>query len=69
MAKQLLTSKNVKYTEYLIDKDPVKREEMLQRAKGCRTVPQIFIGEHHVGGFDDLKQQQELGRLDELLQD
>jgi len=54
------------YTEINIDEDPEKREEMMQRTQR-RTVPQIYIGELHVGGFDDLSELNRDGKLDELL--
>jgi glutaredoxin 3 len=50
----------------LVDVDPVRREEMMTRT-GRRTVPQIFIGETHVGGFDDLSALDKAGKLDPLL--
>jgi glutaredoxin 3 len=50
----------------LVDKDPAKREEMMTRT-GRRTVPQIFIDETHVGGFDDLSALDKAGKLDPLL--
>ena len=49
-AIDLLRRKNIKFTKYNIAKDTVKREEMLKKSNGAKTVPQIFIGEHHVGG-------------------
>jgi len=67
-AKQLLTAKDEPYTEILIDLDPDRRTEMLQKSGGRRTVPQIFIGEQHVGGFDDLYALDQKGELDPLLQ-
>ncbi len=67
MAERLLTSKGVFITEkILVDKDPAKREEMMTRT-GRRTVPQIFIDETHVGGFDDLSALDKAGKLDPLL--
>lgn len=66
-AKQLLQSKNIQFTEYMVDKDMDKREEMLRLSGGRRTVPQIFINEKHVGGFDDLQKLETEGKLDELL--
>jgi glutaredoxin 3 len=66
-AKSLLDSKGVEYKEILVDKDPSKKEEMLAKSNGRRTVPQIFINDRHIGGFDDLKQLQENGKLDPLL--
>lgn len=65
-AKRLLDSKGVKYTEINIDDNPVLREEMMTRTKR-KTVPQIFVGNLHVGGFDDLVELNHDGRLDELL--
>lgn len=67
-AKQLLAAKGVEYTEVLIDKDMARREEMLARSNGARTVPQIFIGDTHVGGFDDLVALDKSGKLDKLLE-
>ena len=52
-AKALLQSKHVAYTEFLVDMDPAKREEMENKSRR-RSVPQIFIGEQHVGGCDEL---------------
>ncbi|MBU3585529.1 glutaredoxin 3 [Polynucleobacter sp. AM-26B4] len=67
MAERLLISKGVEITEkILVDVDPVRREEMMTRT-GRRTVPQIFIGETHVGGFDDLSALDKAGKLDPLL--
>lgn len=65
-AKRLLDSKNVGYTEINVDEDPARREEMVRRTQR-QTVPQIFIGERHVGGFDDLSELNQSGGLDELL--
>ena len=67
-AKQLLTSKQATYTEIRIDKERGKLEEMLERAKQ-RSVPQIFIGDYHVGGFDKLYALEQAGKLDALLND
>ena len=66
-AKELIKAKGLNYQEYLIDKDPAKREEMLARTNGRRTVPQIFINGDHIGGFDDLKQLNDSGKLDQML--
>lgn len=68
-AKELLTEKGVKYQEILIDKDPAKRDEMLSKTNGARSVPQIFINGQHIGGFDDLKALNDSGKLDSLLRD
>ena len=66
-AKDLLESKNVQYSEVLIDKEPGKLQEMLEKSNGRRTVPQIFINDKHVGGFDDLAALNESGDLDSML--
>ncbi len=65
-AKALLQSKRVPYTEFLVDADPAKREEMEQKSNR-RSVPQIFIGERHVGGCDELYALNRKGELDTLL--
>ncbi len=66
-AKRLLEAKKVSYTEIRIDQVEGARDEMLQRSNGRMTVPQIFIGDTHVGGFDDLQALDRAGRLDPLL--
>lgn len=66
MAKRLLASKGVTPEEVRIDEDPARRDEMMQRT-GRRTVPQIYIGATHVGGFDDLAALDRAGQLDRLL--
>ncbi len=66
-AKRLLAQKGAAFTEIDIGADPARRAEMLQRANGRRTVPQIFIGARHVGGFDDLASLDRKGDLDPLL--
>ncbi|MFV9657120.1 glutaredoxin 3 [Pseudomonas sp. NY15366] len=66
-AKALLTRKGVTYEEIDVSRSPERMAEMLQRSKR-RSVPQIFIGEHHVGGFDDLAALERGGKLDVLLQ-
>ena len=66
-AKRLLDSKGLSYTEHDITMGGPKRDEMLARAPLARTVPQIFIGELHVGGSDDLHALERSGRLDEML--
>jgi glutaredoxin 3 len=65
-AKALLDGKHVAYTEVMVDQDPEKRAEMMQKS-GRRTVPQIFVGDRHVGGFDDLYALDRSGGLDPLL--
>ncbi|HEX7769719.1 MAG TPA: glutaredoxin 3 [Dokdonella sp.] len=67
MAKQFLQRKGLGFEEVRVDTDPPRREEMLQRSDGRRTVPQIFIEGQHVGGFDDLVAADRSGRLQELL--
>ena len=66
-AKRLLDEKGVDYEEFDITMGGPKRDEMLERAPGARTVPQIFIGDTHVGGSDDLATLEREGRLDALL--
>lgn len=66
-AKALLSSKGVAFDDIDITMDKAKREEMLARANGGTTVPQIFIGETHVGGSDDLAALERAGKLDALL--
>ena len=67
-AKKLLGQKGVEYQEYDITMGGEKRAEMLQRAGGRHTVPQIFIDGAHVGGSDDLAALESAGRLDPMLQ-
>ena len=67
-AKKLLTDKGAAFTEIDIEKKPEARAEMIQKAKGRSTVPQIFIGEKHVGGCDDLYDLDDRGQLEPLLQ-
>ena len=66
-AIDLLNRKNIKYTEFNVAKDLSKREEMLKKSNGARTVPQIFIGDHHVGGNDELQKLEKEGKLDSLV--
>ena len=69
MAEKLLQKKGVTHLEkILIDADPAQREIMMART-GRRTVPQIYIGDHHVGGYDDLAALDRAGKLDALLAD
>ena len=67
LAKKLLTAKGVEFTEINVMMAPGMREEMVSRS-GRRTVPQIFIGATHVGGFEDLEELEQAGRLDPLLE-
>lgn len=66
-AIRLLISKGAQVTEIDTARQPGKRAEMMQRANGRRTTPQIFIGETHVGGCDDLYALEQAGKLDQLL--
>lgn len=66
-AKRLLTQKGVEFSEIDVFSDPGRKPEMIQRANGGRTVPQIFVGETHVGGCDDLYALERDGKLDALL--
>ncbi len=66
MAKRLLDKKGATYTEINVDREPGQREIMMQRTKR-RTVPQIYIGDYHVGGFDDLHHLDQQHKLDDLL--
>ncbi len=68
MAKKLLRSKDVAYEEIDVMMHPKRRKEMIQRADGRTSVPQIFIGDTHVGGYDDLAALNDDGKLDPLLQ-
>ncbi|MGK7917647.1 MAG: glutaredoxin 3 [Prochloraceae cyanobacterium] len=66
-AKALLDKKGVQYIEYLIDGDETAREKMAQRANGRRSVPQIFFGDRHIGGCDDIYDLEHQGELDSIL--
>lgn len=66
-AKRLLDEKGVAYIEHDITMGGPQRDEMMKRAPDARTVPQIFIGDEHVGGSDDLAALDRAGRLDALL--
>jgi glutaredoxin 3 len=68
MAERLLASKGVTPDKIRVDLEPEQREHMM-RITGRRTVPQIFIGELHVGGYDDLSALDHAGKLDALLAD
>ena len=67
-AKHLLNKKKVSYTEFDIAIDPSKREEMQKKTNGARTIPQIFIGETYVGGYNELKALETEGKLNSLLE-
>ena len=66
-AKDLLNRKNIKFTEFNVAKDQIKREEMLKKSNGSRTVPQIFIGDLHVGGNVELQALEREGKLNHLI--
>ncbi|OJY96406.1 MAG: glutaredoxin 3 [Lysobacterales bacterium 63-13] len=65
-AKNLLKQKGFDYSEIRVDTDSARREEMLERSGGRRTVPQIFVNGTHIGGFDDLVAADRSGRLAEI---
>lgn len=66
-AKRLLDSKGADFEETNVAINPGKKAEMMQRANGGRTVPQIFIDDVHIGGSDDLHALERVGKLDSLL--
>lgn len=66
-AKRLLAQKGVSFAEIDVLSDPARKPEMIARAGGRRTVPQIFIGETHVGGCDELYDLERAGKLDPML--
>ncbi len=66
-AKALLARKGVRYNEIDVSRDPAERRQMIKRANGRYTVPQIFIGETHVGGSDEIHDLDHRGGLDPLL--
>jgi len=66
-AKHLLSKKKIRYEEIDIGNDSEKREEMLRKSNGLKTVPQIFIDEKHIGGYVELKALENKGELDILL--
>ena len=65
-ARNMLRGKDLTWTEVSLDAEPDKRAEMISRT-GRKTVPQIFIGDFHVGGFDDLNALEQVGDLDRIL--
>ena len=67
-ARGLLTKKDLVFREFNVDEDADSREEMIARSGGRRTVPQIFIGDRHIGGYDDLFALDDSGELDRLIQ-
>ena len=66
-AKRLLNAKGASFAEIDVSRDPALRDKMMERAGGRRSVPQIFIGGHHVGGSDDLHALDGRGGLDRML--
>ena len=66
-AKRLLTQKGAVFTEIDVAANTVMRQEMMAKSRGRHTVPQIFIGDAHIGGFDDLAALDRTGKLDQLL--
>ena len=66
-AISLLNRKNIQFTEYNVAKDQSKREEMIKKSNGAKPVPQIFIGDHHVGGNIELQALEKEGKLDSLV--
>ncbi len=66
-AKRLLQQKGASFSEVDLSREPRRRSEMLDRARGKHTVPQIFIGGRHVGGCDELYALERSGKLDPLL--
>ncbi len=67
-AKNLLKARGLQWSEVRVDTDPVQRDAMLARSGGRRTVPQIFVNDHLVGGYDDLVAADRSGRLTQLLE-
>ena len=66
-AIELLNRKNIEFTEYNIAKDATKSEEMFKKSNGAKTVPQIFVDDHHVGGNVELQALERKGELNSLL--
>ena len=67
VAKNLLIKKGVDFNEYDVLKEPSLKPIMIERANGSKTVPQIFINEHHIGGWEQLIGLDKNGNLDEML--
>jgi glutaredoxin 3 len=68
MAKRLIERKGARYTEIDVDSEPGLRRKLMEKTKR-RTIPQIYIGDRHIGGFDDLQAMDYRKELDPLLQD
>ena len=69
LAKKMLTKKNVPFVETNLTLEPIKRSEMIERSNGRSSVPQIFISNMHVGGYDEISQLEKSGRLDAILRE
>ena len=67
-AKRLLTRNNLTYKEIDISKEDGLRDEMIKKANGKRTVPQLFFDDHHVGGYVELRELEKKGQLKEILE-
>ncbi len=68
-ARALLKTKNVQIEEFDIWKDEAKKDEMLKRTNGAKTIPQIFIGDHYIGGNEQLQNSNRNGELDKIIND
>jgi glutaredoxin 3 len=68
-AKKLLKKLNLNFEEVLVDNDPKIKSQMIKLSKGRTTVPQVFFGENHIGGYDDLKRFYNEGKLSLFLKD
>ena len=68
-ARALLKTKNVQIEEFDIWKDEAKKDEMLKRTNGAKTIPQIFIGDHYIGGNAQLQNSNRNGELDKIIND
>ena len=66
-AKRLLNKKNIPYKEINIALEEGKMEEMLKKSNGMKTIPQIFIENSHIGGYDELRALENKGELDKLI--
>lgn len=67
-AKHLLKKKGVEFEEIDVTMKPARKKEMMEKAQGKHTVPQIFINDHHVGGCDELYELESAGKLDPMLE-
>ena len=66
-ARMLFTRKGIRFDDIIVSRDPARFDEMQARSGGRRTVPQIFVGDVHVGGFDDVCSLDKSGELDNML--